>query len=197
MHSGMSEKQIIAGAIWLIEDGAGVFFTPTVSNLSVHSLLQFNHSSHCQESPHRPPPPSPCSTWRILCIHAATHSTHRLKQCLWHDLQFVSGLERCPSCCEQHRLHAVITSAMGLFCGDFFSFMGETPRHLAHIWSCLMRGPVCLSRNFEPTINPLHSGVVKRLQPSSPLWQKPSGVDTWIIKVCKDLRGEHLKTEQN
>ncbi len=91
------------------------FFTPTVSNLSVHSLLQFNHSSHCQESPHHPPPPSPSRTRRILCIHAAAHSTHRLKQCLQHDLQFVSGLERCPSCCKQHRLHTLITLATGFF----------------------------------------------------------------------------------
>lgn len=110
---------------WL-KKGLGVFFTPTVFNLSVHSLLQFNHSSHCQESPHHPPPPSPCGAQRILCIHAAAHSTHRLKVCLRHDLQFVSGLERCLSCCKQHWLPTAITPAMGFFMVRVF-FMGETP----------------------------------------------------------------------
>lgn len=70
MHRGMSwekkkakkspkKKTIIVETVWLIEDGTGVFFTPTVPNLSVHSLLQFNHSSHCQESLHPPAPTFP------------------------------------------------------------------------------------------------------------------------------------------
>lgn len=143
--------------------------TPSYSSTIVHTARSlFTH----------PPPPSPCSAWRILCIHAAAHSTHRLKECLRHALRFVLGLERCPGCCEQHRLHAVIASTIGLFYGDFFSFMRETLRHLAHIWRCLMRGPACLGRYLESNINPLHFGVVERFQPSSRLCQKPSGVDT-------------------
>ena len=155
------------------------FFTPTVSNLSVHSLLQFNHSSHCQESPQHPPPPSPCSAQRILCIHAAAHST--LKQCLRRDPQFVWKGARAAASNTGYTLRS--HRPWGFLWQGFFFFMGETPRHLAHIWSCLMRGSVCLTLYFEPTINPLHSRVVKRPQPSSPPWQKPSDVDTWMISV--------------
>lgn len=165
--------------------------TPSYSSTIVHiarSLLTT-----------RPPPSPACSARRILCMHAAAHSTHRLKTVFTTWSTVLSGLWKgARAAASKHRLHTVITLAMVFFL--FFMvkvFMGETPRHLAHIWSCLMRSSVSLTLYFEPTINPLHSRVVKRLQPSSPLWQKPSDVDTWMITVCKNLRGDHLKTEQN
>ena len=79
MQRGMSENET---GVWLydwLKKGLGVFFffTPTVSNLTVHSLLQFSNSSHSQESLHHPPPPSPCSALRILCImHICSRTFH-------------------------------------------------------------------------------------------------------------------------
>lgn len=105
-----------------------------------------------------------------FCIRADAHSTHILKQCLRHDLQFVSSFGKVPELLQATPVtHTVIKSAKGVFYSEGFYFLWERPppRHLAHIWSSLMRGSVCLTLYCEPIINLLHSRVVKILQPSS------------------------------
>lgn len=141
----------------------------------MHSLLQFNHSSHGQEPP-PPPPPLPSAGTRACCCTFLT-------DCLQHVGESGSGLERCRRCCELHRLHAVIRWATGLFYADFFpSSIRETPRHLAHIWSCLMRGRVCLSHycersNLEPSGD---SGCLARAEPRRRVNDN---------SFCQELRG--------
>lgn len=143
----------------------------------MHSLLQFNHSSHGQEPPPPPPPPPlPSAGTRTCCCTFLT-------DCLQHVGESGSGLERCRRCCELHRLHAVIRWATGLFYADFFpSSIRETPRHLAHIWSCLMRGRVCLSHycersNLEPSGD---SGCLARAEPCRRVNDN---------SFCQELRG--------
>lgn len=120
---------------WL-KKGSFFFLTPTVSNLSVHSLLQFNYSSHCQESLQHPP--SSCSI-RTPLHSIPTFPTYPLLQ-----TTLVTYCDHIGYC---------------FFMVRVFFFMNETPRHMEHIWNSLMRGSVSL-------FLPLHFWVVGRFQPS-------------------------------
>lgn len=95
MHEGASENRTIVRAVRLRQGWEllfFLFFSPTVTNLTVHSLLQFNHSSHCQEFLHHPPPPSTCSTRRIVCImHICTLTFHRHQNSVYNMIHCLSG----------------------------------------------------------------------------------------------------------
>ena len=181
MHIGMSENETIVSAVWLIEEGTGVFFPPLfpASQCSPSYSSTIVHIARSLLTTRPPPPPL------APCLHAGADFTHRLQQCLPHDLQLVLGLERFSAAVGKTGNRLWSHRPWGFYGRVlvFFIIIGETPRHLAHIWSCLMRGSVCLTLYFKPTINWLHSGVVKRLQPSSPLWQKPNDVNTRMIYV--------------
>lgn len=92
--------------------------TPSYSSTIVHIARSLRTTR---------PPPSLCSVWRILCIHAAAHSIHRLNRCLLQELQFVSCLETRPSCCKQHRLPTAIALAVVSFIWFFFFLWGRPP----------------------------------------------------------------------
>lgn len=159
------------------EEGSGVFLPP----LFPTSECTPSYSSTIVHMARSPPTPHPRPPYSALGpVHVAAHSSPTVCSTLvglaqvWKGAGAAASYTGCTLRSDGPR---------GCFMLILFpSSIRETPRHLAHIWSCLMRGRVCLSHycersNLEPSGD---SGCLARAEPRRRVNDN---------SFCQELRG--------